>query len=637
MSRVEQFQTGSGADGGELTLRILSTSDLHMALLDWDYHADAPASRRGAPGGLEGLAARLADLRAGPAPTLLFDCGDFLEGGPLADFLALEGGLRQAEPHPMIAAMNALGYDAATLGNHDFSYGLAFLEQALAAARFPVICSNLQRRGPAGSMPLRPPQTLLVVTLHPGLPPLRVGVLGLAPPQTPRWEAARLGGALSASGMVAAARQRVGALRAVGADLVVALVHGGIGSGGADSAEENAALALAQLPGLDVLLLGHAHAVFPAPEPCGQPVGDGTARDRPGVDSRAGRLHGRPAVMPGQRGSHLGVVELGLRHGPQGWRHRCLAVRAEAMAPRRAGPDSSTAAVRRVAARAHDATRTHLAASIGRTRVRLHSYFAPLADCAALRLVAAAQRRWAETALRGRPEAALPLVSAVAPLRSGGHGGPTSYTDVPPGPLRLRHLHDLHAFPDLLCILRVTGADLVAWLEHAAASYATLTPERPDIPLLEHHAPGYGIDLLDGLSYRIDLGAPPRRHPGSPGRLRALRRADGGPVVPDAPFLLVTNSFRAAGGGGFPATGAAAEVLRMGPQTKRAAIIAHVRARTGPAAAPQGDWQLHAPPGSTAIFDTAPRARAHMHEIAALRPEILGLTAQGFLRLRLRF
>ena len=350
MSRAEQFRSQSRAL--EYPLRLLATSDLHMSLMPYDYHADAPLRRPQDAPGLVEVARLLSRLRSGAkagaersrgqaapedmatGPSLLFDCGDSLQGGPMADFLALEGGLPAGVEHPMIAAMNHLGYDAATLGNHDFGYGLRFLDRVLADARFPVVLSNVHHRDAAGraGAPVRPVRAHLSVRLAADRPPLRVGLLGLAPPQLVDWEHAHLERRLVSRGMADAAAEEAPRLRAEGADLVVALVHGGIAPPGAHDSTDNAALAVAGVPGIDVLLLGHAHEVFPAPRFAGWP----------GVEAEAGRLHGRPAVMPGMLGSHVGVIDLRLRHGPGGWEHRCVGVRAVPVAAQAgAGPEAS--------------------------------------------------------------------------------------------------------------------------------------------------------------------------------------------------------------------------------------------------------------------------------------------------------
>ncbi|MGY6410837.1 MAG: 5'-nucleotidase C-terminal domain-containing protein [Alkalilacustris sp.] len=752
-----------------------------MSLFPYDYHADAPMGPQVAAPGLAGVAAMLARLRGRsgrgaddpPGKCLLFDCGDTFQGGPMADFLGLEGGLPEGAVHPMVAAMNLLGYDGATLGNHDFGYGLGFLERVLAAARFPVVLSNVEicrGQGRSGT-PVRPPRALRSVRLAAGLPPLRLGLIGLAPPQLVAWEDAHLEQRLVATGMAEAAAVQARALRAEGAELVVALVHGGITPPGMPDATENAALSVAGVTGVDVLMLGHAHAVFPSAQFAGWP----------GVEAEAGRLLGRPAVMPGMLGSHVGVIDLRLQCGPDGWRHRCVGVRAIPVAGGRdglrdvlrsvrtglvgraaptmdvpagaedalsGGADAGRALARLVLG-VHAATRRHVARPVGRSAVRLHSHFAQVSDGAALQLVAAAHRAWAAAAMRaeqgragpsaeaatgfaeapppsgpakrpaprgqgGTPGPARsdptvgtgavsvphrvsggstgaapaactprdasmqaagpsiepddgawvgpggePLLAAVAPLRAGGRAGPSAYTDVPAGPLLLRHVHDLYAFANGLRVLQLSAAMVLAWLERTAALFSTLAPDRPDTPLFAPQAPAYAFDVIGGLDYTLDLGRAPlfapdgRRLPAARegrgtgpapavGRVRGLTYR-GRPLAPQTSCLLVTSSFRAQGGGHFPGTGTALDraggaVLLGLRGDARAALLAHVRSAGTIGEQPlRTRWRLMAPPGSTALFDTAPAAEAHLDEIATLRPEPLGLTPEGFLRLRLHF
>src|SRR6056297_82491 len=171
----------------ELRLRLLATSDVHGTILPFDYSSGCS----GGGFGLARTASLIATARAeAPGACLLFDNGDFLQGTPLSDLHHLEG---PSAPHPVIAAMNRLGYDAATLGNHEFNFGLDALSTALSQARFPVICANaITRRGttPAQDETLFPPSLLIdrQVTGRNGTrQSLRIGVLGLLPPQITAW------------------------------------------------------------------------------------------------------------------------------------------------------------------------------------------------------------------------------------------------------------------------------------------------------------------------------------------------------------------------------------------------------------------------------------------------------------------
>lgn len=593
------FAFAAGAT--RLRLRVLATSDLHAHLAAYDYFTDRPAPHLG----LAQIAPLVAAARAEPGvATLLVDNGDFLQGTPLGD-LAAEGALGPG-PHPVIAAMNALGYDAAALGNHEFNFGLPVLRRVLAAARFPVLAANISGAG----LPCAP-RVVLTRQVADGagrVHALRIGLAGFVPPQILTWDRQHLEGRLAARDILAAARDLLPALRR-DSDLVVALAHTGLGGDAHRDGHEDAGAALAGLPGIDAVVMGHSHQVFPGP------AFDG----RPGV-AEGGLLQGKPAVMPGFGGSHLGVIDLALEPEGAGWRVADALARAVPVTAR-AEDDSPLAAL---VAPAHAATLAQVRRPIGHAAAPLNSFFAQIAPDPALRLVAEAQRDRILRSLQETGGCDAPILSAVSPFKTGARLGPGFYTDIPAGPLLMRHVADLYYFPNTLCALRVTGAGLVDWLEQVAAQFATLA-EGAAAPLLAPDFPGYNFDTLFGLSYAFDLTAPPGQ------RLRDLCHA-GRPVRPGDRFVVATNSYRAAGGG---LSVKGERVLGL-PEQVRDILLRHIAAGGTPPEGPDG-WRFAPMPGRSALFDTAPAAQAHLHRIASLAPEPLGLTEAGFLRLRLTF
>ncbi|WP_371038165.1 5'-nucleotidase C-terminal domain-containing protein [Rhodosalinus sp. FB01] len=600
---------------GMAQLRILAPTDLHCTLLGHDYARNAPVPRAG----LAALGPLIRRLRAEVPGTLLLDNGDTLQGTPLADHVAENWAERGGAPHPAIAAMTALGYDAATLGNHDFDYGLAFLRNALAGAGFPVVLANF---ADAGGTPLLPPYTLIDRELRNGgggRARVRVGVIGFAPPQTVRWSGRALAGAVRAACILDSARRLVPRMRADGADVVVALAHSGLGERRPAPRAENVVRALAAVPGLDAVIAGHSHAAFP-PD------------DTPGAT-----LAGIPAVMPDFLGKSVGVIDLVLeRRSTGGW--RVAAHRARRVAP--TGGEGEDAAVLRAAARDHGAAQARLAVVAGATSRPLHSHFALLTDAPALRLLAEAQRAAAERGLAGTRWAGLPLLSAVAPSKAGGPGGPGHFVDIPAGPLHARHLSELFPFGNALQVVRLSGAALLDWLERAAALYRTLRPGVADQPLLQPDFPTHRFDVLHGLSYRIDLSRPAlydisgRPTGPGPGRVDAVRHA-GRPVRPADDFLVVTSAHRT--GASDPPGGAADwEVVWDADLTARDALADHLLRESPVRPDPIPVWRFARLPGATALAPTGPAARAHLVDAAGLDVAETGETADGFLQLRLR-
>jgi 2',3'-cyclic-nucleotide 2'-phosphodiesterase/3'-nucleotidase len=607
--------------GERVHLRLLSTTDLHGHLLPWDYYEARPAPATGlAQAGA--LIRRLrAEGEARGAAVLLLDNGDMLTGSLLADPLADgPGGGRDGEPPPVVAAMAALGYDAAALGNHDLDRGLGALRAAFGGAPFPVLCVNLSDGAGA---PVGAPGAILARETRDEAGrarALRIGLLGVLPPQTAAWAGLASGRGLRAGDMVEAARAEAARLRQAGADLVIGLCHTGIGPEEARPGMENAALPLAATAGLDALVLGHSHRVFPGPGWEG----------RKGIDAEAGTLRGRPAVQPGFHGSHVGVIDLALAPDAGGWRVAGHAVRAEPVPP--ALP--SDPAVEAVARPRHGRLLGRLDRVVGRTAVPLSSHFALVRPDPVLALVAEAQREAALSLLAGRPEAGLPLLSAAAPFRTGGRGGPLNYVDIAPGPVRLREAAGLYIHPNTLCVVEATGAALRAWLERAASVFCRLVPGATDQPLIDRSFPAWQFDAIHGLSWRIDLScggavdAEGRAREGGGGRIRDLRH-EGRPVAASDRVLVATNSHRAA------ALGEGTRLVLAAPVAIRD-LVAGRLGRVPAGGEPRADWGFAPLPGTTAWFDSGPGALAHLPAGETDRIVPLGPAPGGFHRFALR-
>lgn len=612
--------TGLPPGDDRLQLRVLATSDLHMHLLPYDYLAAAPCARRG----LARTAALIQQRRSEVGASLLLDNGDFLQGSPMADLAAQHAHEWGNAPHPAIAAMNALAYDAVALGNHDFNYGLRFLRQVVGQARFPVLAANLSMtQGPDFRR-----WTVIERQLCDSagqLHPLRIGVVGFLPPQTAEWDQ-DLTPWMRCDDIVETARRIVPQMRAAGAQIVIALAHSGIGPLQPRPRMEHAATALASLPGIDVVIAGHTHEVFPgAHAPSGA-----------GIDGVRGTLAGKPAVMPGYGGSHLGVIDLDLVPQPgggltiAGFHVRCEAV-DPALAP--------VAAIQQPVARAHRATRRLLGNRVGRSLVRLSSHFALLGEDAGLRLVNQAQRWHVRKQLQGTRWRDLPVLSASAPFRAGGRGGPDHYTDIAPGALNLRHLADLYSFPNRIAAICLSGAQLAEWLERSASLFTCLPHLSQDLPLIDPAFPAYNFDVIDGVFWKIDLSAPARYFPdGTLADANAWRIRDlyhrGRPVVAQDRFILATNTYRLASCGLFsPLVRDNTVVLTRGALT-RDVLRAYIRRLRHVAPSTTPNWSFAPQPGTTALFSTSPRSGPVLPD-GNLRLEPLTDRRDGFAVMRL--
>ncbi|MGJ8586768.1 MAG: bifunctional 2',3'-cyclic-nucleotide 2'-phosphodiesterase/3'-nucleotidase [Yoonia sp.] len=600
-------------------LRLLETTDLHMQLLDYDYFGD----RHDPTIGLIGLADQIAALRDDPlVTTILCDNGDLIQGNPLADYLSQT--LAPDQTHPMIAALNMLQYDVITLGNHEFDYGLGFLRAVLAKAAFPVVCANIS---PKTGYALAAPFVVLEreILCDDGIQrPIKIGMTGFAPPQIADWSGGTRRAAVSADDIVAAARKVVPHIQAAGADVIVALSHTGISTAEHIPRMENAALPLAQVDGIDVLLMGHTHEIFPDPA---LPATGAT-------DYARGSLYGKPAVMAQFCGQSLGVIELTLDCEPGGWRiadHQVQLVKAQA--PN--APESRLRQnLRALVAIPHAATIAQMQEPIARTAVPINSFFATVQPDLSQQLLAQAMQRAVKAALG---DTSFPVLAAKSSFRFGGRSGLGHYIDIAKGPITLRDAAAVFPFADDLCAVRRTGKQLRLWLERAAAHYNQMHPGQQDQPLINAQSAGYNCDAIYGLSYQIDLTQPARFDAHGreidPNATRIVQMTYQDNSVRDEDiFIVATNSFRAKGGGGFPMI-AQEDIIYTSQQSLREILIADLKAAGTVAVQVQRTWSFTPIPNTAATFASAPQAQKHiMGPISHIEPD-----TDGFARYRIRF
>ncbi len=539
----------------------------------------------------------------------------------------------------MIAAMNVLGYDASTLGNHEFNYGLDYLMDAIDDADFPIVSANVARL-PLGDDPtqddtLVPPYVIVERQITDGAgvaAPIRIGIIGFVPPQIMTWDKRHLEGRVATRDIVAAARAWVPVMRAEGADLIVALSHSGIEAPYAEGME-NASLYVAEVDGIDVVMTGHHHRLFP---------GDGYA-GIDGVDAAKGTLMGKPAVMANFWGSHMGLIDLMLERDGDSWRvagfeveNRPIMERVESEKVALVESDQS---VLDAAQTEHDETLAYVRRSVGKTSAPLFSYFAQVADDPSVQIVSQAQTWYIEQMMAGTENEGLPVLSAAAPFKAGGRGGPDYYTDVPAGDVAIRNVADLYLYPNTVQAVKVTGADVREWLERSAGMFNRIEPGAQDAALLNPDFPSYNFDVIDGVEYRIDLSQPSRYDgDGNLADPQAHRIVDlthdGQPIDEAAGFVVATNNYRAGGGGNFPGIGDGS-VIFVGPDTNRDVIVRYIVEQGTIDPAADANWSFAAMPGTTVIFDSGPRARDYADAVTAADIEYVGEAEGGFARFRL--
>ena len=192
----------------------------------------------------------------------------------------------------------------------------------------------------------------------------------------------------------------------------------------------------------------------------------------------------------------------------------------------------------------------------------------------------------------------------------------------------------------MLSVVKVDGASLKEWLERSASIFRRIDPARTDEqPLLGPAFAAYNFDVIDGVDYSIDVTQPARYDQSGAlaapeaRRIRDLR-FNGGPVDPDQPFLVVTNTYRASGGGGFPGCDGS-NVAIEAAIANRDAVLEYVASQTAIAPKGDGNWRLSPwPAGVVATYLTSPAA-TELAAPAGLKLTPMGLAPGGFLKLRI--
>jgi 2',3'-cyclic-nucleotide 2'-phosphodiesterase/3'-nucleotidase len=507
---------GAAARPRTFNLTVLGTSDTHGNVYNWDYYRDAEYDDSAHNDvGVAKLATLVDQIRDEEHATLVLDAGDTIQGTPLATYYAKQEPITSTgEKHPMARAMNVLHYDAVTLGNHEFNYGLPLLNLWIRQLTFPALAANAV--DVATGRPAFRPYVIKRVSLARNAPTLRVGILGLTNPGVAIWDRANVDGRLRFEDMVATAAKWVPIIRRNGADLVIISAHGGdsgTSSYGPELPNENpSALIAEQVPGIDAILFGHAH------NEVAQRFVTNTATGEQVLLSEPSRW--------GQRLTRMDF-EIGRERGK--W--KVLSKRSATLNTNTVTEDPD---VLRVVRKQHEKTVAYVNQVVAQSVVELSAAESRYKDTPILDFINQVQTETVTAALAGTEYAGLPVLSIAAPF---------SRTAVfPQGNVKIKDVAGLYIYDNTLEAVVLTGAEVKAYLEYSAKYFRTLAPGAPVDPatISDPAVPDYNYDVISGITYDIDISRPV-------GERIALYDVD-----PAARFVVAVNNYRRSGGGNFP-------------------------------------------------------------------------------------
>ncbi|WP_416966039.1 bifunctional metallophosphatase/5'-nucleotidase [Streptomyces sp. Agncl-13] len=555
-----------GKPAKRYSLTVLGTTDLHGHVFNWDYFKDAEYSdAKGNAMGLARVSTLVNQIRQekGRRNTLLLDAGDTIQGTPLTYYFAKVDPItaKGGPVHPMAQAMNAIGYDAAALGNHEFNYGIETLRKFEDQCRFPLLGANA-----LDAKTLKPafPPYFIKTFRVPGAPPVKVAVLGLTNPGIAIWDKAYVQGKLTFPGLEEQAAKWVPKLKSMGADVVVVSAHSG--SSGTSSygdqlpyVENSAALVAQQVPGIDAILVGHAHVEIPELKVTNTATGKTVVLSEP--------------LCYAER---LSVFDFELVFEKGRW-----TVESVTASLRDAKTVADDPKITRLLKDEHALVVEYVNQVVGTATATLTTVDARYKDAPIIDLITKVQEDVVKAALVGTAYASLPVIAQASPF--------SRTSEIPAGNVTIRDLSGLYVYDNTLVAKLLTGAQVRAYLEYSAEYFVqTAADSVIDTEKLTNAngRPDYNYDYVSGFSYDIDIA----QAAGS--RIKNLTY--NGAALDDAQqFVLAVNNYRANGGGAFPHVASATEVWAESTEIRtRIAEWVTAKGVLDPADFASVDWKL---------------------------------------------
>ncbi|WP_236609247.1 bifunctional 2',3'-cyclic-nucleotide 2'-phosphodiesterase/3'-nucleotidase [Mesotoga prima] len=536
-------------------LVVLGTTDLHGYVMPYDYLTVKEVSDYGA--------AKTFTLikwaREMYNNTILIDTGDAIQGSVLAEREARIDPIKMGDTPSIIKAMNIMDYDVVGIGNHEFNFGLEYLDLAIASADFPMISANLYNED---TKELRYDPYVILEREVDGIP-IKIGVIAFLPPEIMMWDRVLLEGKVYAEPIVDAAAKYVPKLREEGVDLVIVSLHQG--SSDAEAILEN-------VEGIDAIIMGHSHGKI------------------------ADKIDGVPVTMAGSWGNSLGLIHFHLLNIDGEWE-------VFSSCPQLWHVDEKVEAAPEIVEAVkeqHEATIDYVMAPVGTTAVPIKGYFSRVIDNEVTQLVNEAQLWYVKEYFKGTEYESMPLLSAAAPFRTN--------TSVDAGDVRIMNAADIYIYSNTLHVVKVNGLELKGWLEKSAENFNQIDPNSTEEQNLLARFSSYNFDVIEGIDYQIDVRNPV-------GQRIVNLTYEGEEVEDDMEFLVVTNNYRA-GGGGYHLVDA--DIVLSSTVENRSVIIDYIIEKGTINPTPSFNWSI-------VPFESAGKITFSSSDEAATLPEELGI------------
>ena len=555
---------------------IMAISDLHANLMNYDYYTGGTTNNSGLVkvSTLINQYKEKVDKKKDDKTidnSLVVDNGDTIEGTPLANFFAKKNPVKPGTQYPVYKALEELGFDATTIGNHELNYGLDFIKQITNDNKsMATVCANVNDA--KTGKPVFDPYKIIeekVIDSNGEERTLKIGVTGVVPPQVMNWDALLLRGKINVNDMTESVKKYVPQMKADGADIVLVLAHTGYGDENTPNVKnkENAGFDIANVDGVDLVIGGHVHRSF--------------KKEVKKADGDTVQY-----IQPLNNGRELGVAELKIdveeKDGKVEYKINDAETKIDTVSAKDVPNDEVL--VQKVK-EYHDATENYVNTKSGEITKDLNSFFTLVADDASVQIVTDAQRKFVEQSIKDGEESLvkykdLPLLSAGAPFKAGSSA--ENYVDIKAGGLALKDLSNLYKYDNTLTVIKLKGKDIKEWLEMSAVMFNTIdTNSKEEQDLINRDFPTFNYDVIDGINYEIDVTQKPRYDKdgnlinANSERIYNLtynRKA----IDLEQDFLIATNNYRA-GGNGFPWNGRQ-EIVYSGTYENRQALADYIEA-----------------------------------------------------------